>query len=62
MESKNGIKERMVGRNDIGDDRESEENEESEEVEEFIPMAEQSPWEEAGYIIATKGSIKGVKV
>jgi len=56
MKPKNGIKEMMVERNNVEDDRESEKSEQ------FILVAERQPWEESMDIIATRGFIKGTKV
>jgi len=58
MKLENGIKERMVEKNDIGDDKESEE---SEGTEQFIIVTEQQSWQEVADIIAEKGFIKGIK-
>ena len=61
MKLENGIKERMVERNNIGDDKESEEIEESEGTEQFIIVTERQSWQEVTDIIAEKGFIKGIK-
>ena len=61
MKQENGIKERMVKRNNIGDDKESEEIEESEGTEQFIVVTERQSWQEVTDIIAEKGFIKGIK-
>ena len=64
MKQENGIKERMVKRNNIGDDKEIEEIEEIEEsegTEQFIIVTERQSWQEVTDIIAEKGFIKGIK-
>jgi len=61
MKPENGIKERMVKRNNIGDDKEIEEIEESEGTEQFIIVTERQSWQEVTDIIAEKGFIKGIK-
>ena len=61
MKPENGVKERIVERNNIGDDKESEEIEESEGTEQFIIVTERQSWQEVTDIIAEKGFIKGIK-
>ena len=56
MKPRDGIKERMVEKNDIGDDKESE------GIEQFIIIAERQSWQEVTDIIAEKGFIKGIKI
>ncbi len=59
MKPENGIKEMIAKRNNIGDDIESQESEETKQI--FFE-AEQQSWREVADIIATKGSIKGIKI
>ena len=61
MKPENGVKERIVERNNIGDDKEIEEIEESEGTEQFIIVTERQSWQEVTDIIAEKGFIKGIK-